>query len=201
MKLTEKQQRFLEFLVEYIQQWGVSPTFDEICRRFGFRSYNTVTAYLSALEKKGYIMRPGKKNQKRSIEVILRPRHGGQVVPLLGKVAAGRPIEAIEVKESIEVPSSMLGSGEYFVLRVEGSSMIEDGIMDGDYIVVRRQPLAENGETVVALIDNQATLKRYYRFEDRVELRPANRDMPPIVISQGDIRIEGKVVGVIRYYR
>ena len=121
--------------------------------------------------------------------------------PLLGRVAAGKPIEAVEDVGVIEVPPSMIGQGDHFVLQVKGDSMKEDGILDGDFIVVRKQPTAENGETVVALINNEATVKKYYRSEDHVELRPAHADMQPIIAREGDLRIEGKVVGVIRQYK
>ncbi len=199
MKLTQKQAQVLEYLSDYIKEKGQAPSFEEICKRFGFRSYNTVTTYLAALERKGYVKRPLQRNRKRAIELTLGP--GRSLLPLLGRVAAGRPIEAIQDNETIEVPGSMLGKGEYFVLKVEGSSMVEDGILDGDFVVVRRQPTAENGDTVVALIGDEATLKRYYRIGDRIELRPANKEMAPIVVRDKDLRIEGKVVGVIRYYK
>ncbi|MFN3534554.1 MAG: transcriptional repressor LexA [Desulfatiglandales bacterium] len=199
MKLTQKQAQVLEYLSDYIKEKGQAPSFEEICKRFGFRSYNTVTTYLAALERKGYIKRPLQRNRKRAIELTLGS--GRSLLPLLGRVAAGRPIEAIQDNETIEVPGSMLGRGEYFVLKVEGSSMVEDGILDGDFVVVRRQPTAENGDTVVALIGDEATLKRYYRIGDRIELRPANKEMAPIVVRDKDLRIEGKVVGVIRYYK
>jgi repressor LexA len=118
---------------------------------------------------------------------------------LLGKVAAGKPIEAVEDRRAVEVPPAMTGGGEHFVLRVEGDSMIDDGILDGDYIVVRKQSVAENGETVVALVHNEATVKRYYRHEDQVELRPAHKGMESILVRDDSLHIEGKVVGVLRY--
>ena len=121
--------------------------------------------------------------------------------PLLGRVAGGKPIEAVEDVEAIEVPPSMIGRGDHFVLQVKGDSMKEDGILDGDLIVVRKQLTAENGEIVVALINNEATVKKYYKREDSVELRPAHIDMEPIIVKEGDLRIEGKIVGVIRRYK
>ena len=121
--------------------------------------------------------------------------------PLLGRVAAGRPIEAVEDVSAIEIPPSMIGSGDHFVLQVKGDSMDEDGILDGDFVVVRKQPTAENGETVVALINNEATVKKYYKSEDQVELRPAHKGMEPLFVREGDLRIEGKVVGVVRHYK
>ena len=201
MKLTEKQKEFLRYISGYIDEWGQSPSFDEICSHFGFSSYNTVTTYLKILEKKGYIRLPGKKNLKRAIKVISPVETKRLELPLLGKVAAGRPIEAIEDRNAIEVPPSMIRSGDHFVLVVEGDSMVDDGILDGDYVVVRRQATAENGETVVALVENEATVKRYYRSGGKVELRPANETMRSFWFRKGALRIEGKVVGVLRHYR
>ncbi len=201
MKLTEKQKVFLEYISRYMEDWGRSPSFEEICSHFGFTSYNTVTTYLKTLKRKGYIRLPRKKNQKRAIEVISPVETRRFEFPLLGRVAAGKPIEAVEDMDVIEVPASMIGQGDHFVLQVKGDSMKEDGILDGDFIVVRKQPTAENGETVVALINNEATVKKYYRRRNYVELRPAHTDMEPIIVRKGDLRIEGKIVGVIRHYK
>ncbi|MDY6973832.1 MAG: transcriptional repressor LexA [Thermodesulfobacteriota bacterium] len=201
MKLTEKQKAVLDYIHRYIDEWERSPSFDEICSEFGFRSYNTVTTYLKILERKGYIRLPGKKNQKRCIKVISPVETRRFECPLLGRVAAGKPIEAVKDVRAIEVPPSMTGSGEHFVVRVKGSSMIEDGILNGDFVVVRKQPTAENGETVVALINNEATVKKYYKRKGYVELRPAHAGMEPLKVKKGDLRIEGKVVGVMRYYK
>ena len=201
MKLTPKQKTFLEYIYRYMEEWGRSPSFDEICSEFGFRSYNTVTTYLRLLERKGYIRLPRQKNRKRAIEVISPVETRRFEFPLLGMVAAGKPIEAVENVSAIEVPPSMVGSGDHFVLEVKGDSMREDGIMSGDFVVVRKQPTAENGETVVALINNEATVKKYYKKKNQVELRPAHTGMKPIRVKKGDLRIEGKVVGVLRYYK
>ena len=200
MKLTEKQKAFLTYVSQYIEEWQRAPSFEEICSHFGFNSYNTVTTYLRALERKGYIRLPRKKNQKRAIEVISPVETRRFEIPLLGQVAAGKPIEAIEYPDVIEVPPSMVSKGEHFVLRVNGDSMRDDGILDGDYVVVRKQSTVENGETVVALVENEATVKRYYKRKNHVELRPANKGMKPIRVRNGDLRIEGKVVGVMRYF-
>jgi repressor LexA len=116
-------------------------------------------------------------------------------------VAAGKPIEAVEDINAIEVPPSMVGTGDHFVLQVNGDSMKEDGIVEGDFVVVRKQPTAENGETVVALINNEVTIKKYYKKKDHVELRPAHTGMESIRVKEGGLQIEGKVVGVMRYYK
>ena len=201
MKLTEKQKEFLGYISRHIEEWGQSPSFEEICSHFEFSSYNTVTTYLKILERKGYIRLPGKKNQKRAIEVISPVETRRFEFPLLGRVAAGKPIEAVEDMDVIEVPPSMIGSGDYFVLQVKGDSMRDDGILGGDFVVVRKQPGAESGETVVALINNEATVKKYYKKRAHVELRPAHKGMKSIIVRKGDLRIEGKVVGVMRYYK
>ena len=201
MKLTFKQKQFLAYLARYTEKWGHAPSFEEIRQHFNFRSYNTVSTYLKILERKGYIRLPKQKNKKRAIEVIKPVEASRFELPLLGRVAAGKPIEAIEDNQTIEVPPSMVQSGDHFVLQVQGNSMEEDGILDGDYVVVKKQPTAENGETVVAIIDNEATVKKYYKRKNYVELRPAHKGMESIIVKNRDFRIEGKVVGVIRYYR
>ena len=201
MKLSAKQKDFLAYIARYIDEWGRPPSFDEICIHFGFKSYNTVTTYLKILARKGYIRLPQEKNRKRAIELISPVETRRFEFPLLGRVAAGKPIEAIEEVSAIDVPPSMKGTGDHFVLLVLGNSMEEDGILDGDYVVVRKQPTAENGETVVALIDNEATVKKYYKRKGHVELRPAHTGMEPILVEEGELRIEGKVVGVLRYYK
>ena len=183
MKLTEKQKAFLGYISRYMEDWGRSPSFEEICSHFGFTSYNTVTTYLKTLERKGYIRLPRKKNQKRAIEVISPVETRRFEFPLLGRVAAGKPIEAVEDMDVIEVPPSMIGQGDHFVLQVKGDSMKEDGILDGDFIVVRKQPTAENGETVVALINDEVTIKKYYKRKNYVELRPAHTGMEPIIVK------------------
>ncbi|MFC1867467.1 transcriptional repressor LexA [Thermodesulfobacteriota bacterium] len=201
MKLTKKQKDFLGYISRYGEEWGQSPSFDEICSHFGFNSYNTVTTYLRILERKGYVRLPGRKNRKRAIEVISPVEAKRFEFPLLGKVAAGKPIEAVEDAGVIEVPPSMIGGGDHFVLEVKGFSMQEEGILDGDFVVVRKQSNAERGETVVALINNEATVKKYYKNDDHVELRPAHEGMESIRVKEGDLSIEGKVVGVIRHYK
>jgi repressor LexA len=201
MRLTEKQKTFLTYISRYVADWGRSPSFEEIRSHFGFTSYNTVTTYLKTLERKGYIRLPSKKNQKRAIEIISPVEAKRFEFPLLGRVAAGKPIEAVGEADVIEVPPSMLGQGDHFVLQVKGESMKEDGILDGDFIVIRKQATAENGQTVVALINNEATIKKYYQREGYVELRPAHTGMESFIIRGGDLRIEGRVVGVMRRYK
>lgn len=201
MKLTDRQKQVLSYISSYMDAWEKSPSFDEICSHFGFSSYNAVSTHLDILEKKGYIRRPREKNKKRAIQVISPVETRRFEWPLLGRVAAGSPIEAIEDLDVVEVPPSMADKGECFVLQVKGVSMEEDGILDGDFVVVRKQATAKNGEIVVALVDNGATVKRYYRRKDHVELRPSHGGMPSIRVRDENFSIEGKVVGVMRYYR
>jgi repressor LexA len=195
-RLTPKQKRVLEFIHGYSERHGCAPTQQEIAVEFGFRSLGTVQNYLVRLETHGLLRRPW--NAKRALEVI-RPERARYALPLLGWVAAGRPIEAVVSDDELDVPPSMLGRGEHFVLRVQGDSMVEDGILDRDYLVVRRQASADDGQTVVALVDGGATVKRFHRRGGEVELRPANRALGSIRVRSGqDFRVEGVVVGVIR---
>lgn len=194
--LTPKQKQVLSFIREYAETHGYAPTQQEIARHFGFRSLGTVQNYLVRLEEQGLLRRSW--NAKRALEVV-GPEGSGLALPLVGWVAAGRPIEAVASDDSLEVPPWMLGKGEHFVLRVKGSSMVEDGILDRDYLVVRRQATVDNGQTVVAVLDGEATVKRFYRVGTEVELRPANSAMEPIRVPKGaPLRIEGAVVAVIR---
>ncbi len=198
MTLTPKQQRFLSFLQTYQEEKGYAPTQWEIARRFRLKSLGTVQNYLRALEGKGYLSKSW--NGRRAIR-LSECKATAVTIPFAGVVAAGRPIEAIEQQETLEVPASLLRGGENFALRVRGDSMIEDGIHDGDIVIVRRQPTAENGETVVAMIDGEATVKRLQRKADRVELQPANAALRPIVVERGrGFQILGVVVGLIRKY-
>jgi len=196
--LTPKQKKFLDFVMEHNEREGYSPSQAEIARALGFRSLGTVQNYLNRLEREGFIEKNW--NARRGIRVKLPEGYGYQL-PLAGIVSAGRPIEAIETDDTIPVPPAMADEGN-FVLRVEGSSMIEDGILDGDYVVVRKQNYADRGQTVVALIGNEATVKRFHRKADRVELHPANAAMEPIIVEASEeFSILGVVVGVIRYLK
>jgi repressor LexA len=199
--LTHRQKEVYEFLKSYIERHGVAPTYEEIRRHFGFRSYNAVFKHLKQLEARGYLT--GRwKNRKRafSLREPVRASTATSRLPLLGRVAAGEPIEALEDRDTIEVPESFLGTGEHFALRVRGDSMIGDGIHDGDLILLRRQEDAENGQTVVALIDGEATVKRFYRKGASVELHPANSSMKPLVVEASKVTVQGVVVGLLRKY-
>jgi len=195
--LTPKQKKILDFIESFSSREGYPPSQQEIAKAFGFRSLGTVQNYLVRLEREELLARDW--NARRGMKVI-RPKESRLELPLVGMVAAGRPIEAIETPDTIEVPGSMIGAGENFVLKVQGDSMVGDGILDGDYVVVRKQSTAENNQTVVALIRGEATVKRFYRKGSTIELHPANPAMQPIVVSSEEsFRIEGVVVGVIRH--
>lgn len=199
MNLTPKQREVLDYISEYRERKGFAPSQNEIAKHFGFKSLGTVQNYLVRLERAGAINKTW--NGKRALSVVDETPTASPVVEieLAGRVAAGRPIEAVTAHEKIEVPPSLLRSGEHFALKVMGQSMIGDGILDGDFVIVRKQRTANNGQTVVALIDNEATVKRLNRKGERVQLLAANPEFPTIeVSSEHDFKIEGIVVGVIR---
>lgn len=203
MALTKRQRQILDFLRSFLEEHGYAPSFDEIARAFGFASLATVHEHVSNLQRKGYIRRSY--NQSRSIELaedgVLHPR--ALELPLLGRVAAGAPIEAVPDGESLAVPEDMVRKGQRcFVLRVQGDSMIDEHIQDGDYIVVASQPTAADGEVVVALVGGEAaTVKKLYREPPhRVRLQPANPAMEPLVVDADDVAVQGVVVGLIRKY-
>ena len=197
MNLTKRQKEILDFIRDYRTSQGISPTQREIREKFRLSSFGTVQKHLKRLEEKGALSREW--NRSRGISPKEEPS-GSRGVPLLGLVAAGRPIEPFPNEESIEVPATLLGKGDHFVLRVRGESMVEDGILDGDYVVVARRDRAETGQTVVALVRGEATLKRYYPEGSRVRLQPANATMKPLLVEGRDLTIQGVVTGLIRDY-
>ena len=197
MNLTKRQKEILDFIREYRESQGISPTQREIRERFELSSFGTVQKHLKRLEEKGALSREW--NRSRGISPA-EPKASSREIPLLGAVAAGRPIEAFPEAETIEVPSSLLGRGDHFVLRVRGDSMVDDGIRDGDYVVVAKRATAQNGQTVVALIRGEATLKRFYSEGSRVRLQPANASMKPLTFEARDVTVQGVVTGLIRNY-
>lgn len=204
--LTERQKEILEFIHEYRRQRGIAPTHREICERFGFSSYGTAYKHLKLLQEKGFLRRDW--NQKRGIELLRAIPGGGvdgaadQDLPFLGRIAAGRPIEAVSGSDRVAVPGHLLSGrgGDHYVLRVVGESMIDEGIHDGDFIIVLRRDVAEAGEMVVALIGDDATLKRFYPEGELVRLQPANPAMQPIHVPAREVRIQGVVVGLMRKF-
>jgi len=238
MALTRRQKQVFDFLVNFINRRGYSPSFEEIGEGLDLSSLATVHKHLDTLEKKGFIRRGH--NQSRSVEVVAipgsvpfvrtpvrpfggrrkeaadeaTPRENGLAAaapfpspgklqfPLLGRIAAGQPVEAVPSPESFSFGDFTGGRGNLFVLRVKGDSMIDDHICDGDYILVEGTPTAENGDIVVALLEGtDATLKRFFRAPSgKVRLQPANAQMDPIIVSARDVKIQGRVIGVLRKY-
>jgi len=199
MYLTGKQERVYRFIREYIDTHRIAPSYEEIKNHFGFKSVSTVFDYISTLEKKGYITRGGT-NQKRSLQVINFGKRS-VTIPLVGTVAAGRPLEVYEIQEYIDVPEEMLGRGENVALKIRGNSMIDSGVYDGDIVIVKRQSTAENGQIVVALVDGEATIKRIYFHKDRIELRASNPSVASIFVTEKqDLQIFGVLVGLYRTF-
>lgn len=201
MILTKRQKEIVDFLDGYIAEKGYAPTLEEIGAHFRLSSLATVHKHLTNLEDKGLIKR--KWNHSRALEIVSQKKKAAAVdLPMLGRVAAGEPIEAIEVPGSIAVPENLVRREDSFVLQVKGESMVEDGILDGDYIVVEARQIAQNGEVVVAIVDGQATVKRFFRDKGgKIRLQPANARMEPIVVRDKDLEIRGLVVAVLRRYR
>jgi repressor LexA len=201
MILTRRQKEMWDYLEDYIAVHGYAPTLEEIGAHFGLSSLATVHKHLSNLESKGLITR--KWNLSRAIE-ITPPQKTAQAVelPLLGRVAAGAPIEAIETQDTLTIPENFVRRPHNaFALRVQGESMVGEGILNGDYVVVEKRPAADNGETVVAVMNGEATVKKYYRERGgKVRLQPANPHLQPIVVREKDVEIRGVVVAVLRKY-
>lgn len=197
-QLTKKQEEILEFIKKRIKEKGYPPAVREICEATGLRSTSTVHGHLTRLEKKGYIRRDPSK--PRAIEIMDDEFYSHRNVlslPIVGKVTAGEPILAVEnVEDIITLPYDLVGTEDAFVLKVKGDSMIDAGIFDDDLIIVRRQNVAENGDIVVALIDDEATVKRFYKESDHIRLQPENKTMDPIIVK--DVKILGKVIGLVR---
>jgi repressor LexA len=207
MALTKRQKEVLDLLVTFLNKHGYSPSFEEIAKSMKLNSLATVHKHITTLEKKGYVRRGY--NQSRSIEVLQLPKPVREQVegrldieiPMMGRIAAGRPLEAVEDRETLSLGEFARG-GNSFVLQVKGSSMREDHILDGDYVVVEPTQVANTGEIVVALVGGtDATLKRFYRESGgKVRLQPANSEMEPIIVPAVDVKIQGRVIGVLRKY-
>jgi repressor LexA len=202
MYLTKRQKEMFDFITDYIRSNGYAPSIDEIRQHFHLASLATVHKHLKFLERKGAITR--QPHQSRSIELLPTSELNlGRVaeVPLLGMIAAGQPIEAIEVPETLSIPEEMLGRGKTYVLKVRGDSMIEEQIRDGDFVIIEERAYAEEGETVVALLHGEeVTLKKFYREGTKVKLQPANPALEPIIADAEEVRIQGIVIGLLRKY-
>jgi len=202
MSLTKRQREILNYLSSYAEENGYAPSFEEIAAQFNYNSLATVHEHLSNLERKGYIKRSY--NESRAIEILPSEAFPRAIeLPLLGTVAAGYPIEAVTHQETLPVPDGFVRrTGNHYVLRVRGNSMIDEQIRDGDFVVVNERQRADNGEMVIAMLHgNSATVKKFYRERDgRIRLQPANETMDPIYVHENDISIQGVVVGVLRRY-
>ena len=193
----QNQQKILDFIKSEIEQKGYPPSVREICAAVGLKSTSTVHAHLNHLEEQGLIRRDSTK--PRALEVLDGSHVRGRSVPLVGRVTAGQPILAVEnIEDYLVLPQAMLGQDDVFCLRVQGESMIDAGILDGDIVVLRQQDTAENGEIVVALVDDEATLKRIFYEEDHVRLQPENRAMEPIIVD--DAAVLGKLIALFRQF-
>ena len=207
MALTKRQKQVLDFIAEFVDENGYCPSFEEIARGLDLASLATVHKHISVLEGKSYLKRGY--NQSRSLELTLkyvheqrRPKPVVTEIPLLGRIAAGQPMEAVEQREVLQF-ADFTGNGDTFALEVRGNSMIDDHICDGDKILLERVKQARDGDIVVALVaGSDATLKRFYReANDMVRLQPANATIKPILVPAKDVEIQGRLLAVLRKYR
>jgi repressor LexA len=207
--LTSRQKEILEYIQSFRRERGLAPTHREICERFGFSSYGTAYKHLKLLSEKGFLKRD--RHQRRGMELLDGEAGAGSApgasgtgreLPFLGRIAAGRPIEAVVGDETLAVPAALFGAriDEHFVLQVTGESMIGEGIHDGDWVVVERRERAQPGEMVVALVGDDVTLKRFYPEGALVRLQPSNPAMEAFRVPAADLRIQGIVVGLMRKY-
>lgn len=199
--LTRRQRQIVDFFQEYTHDHGMSPTYEEIAEKFGVNKV-TIFGHVSELERKG-VLRRNKRGTSRNVQLVEpdSPAPGFSTHPLsiLGSIAAGSPIETLEEPEALDLATMMPDDKDVYALRVEGDSMIDDAIADGDVVLVERREHARDGETVVAVLpDETCTLKRIYREEDRVRLQPANETMDPLYVD--DVTVRGVVIGVLRKY-
>ena len=198
--LTKRQREIFDYIEDGIQKRGYAPTLEEIGSAFGLRSMATVHKHVSNLEAKGLIRR--KWNHSRAIELVRRQKRTRALeLPLLGRVAAGHPIEAIEGNDTVEIPESMVRRRNTYVLEVRGDSMVDEGILDRDYVVVEERPEPANGDMAVVSIDGEATVKRFYRESNgSIRLQPANSNYKPIILKDRDVQVRGVVIAVMRKY-
>lgn len=201
LDLTKQQSKILGFIKDEVYDKGYPPSVREICEAVGLKSTSTVHGHLQRLEKKGYIRRDSTK--PRAIELldstseIFPDKKEIAHIPVVGKVTAGEPILAVEnIEETFPVPMDFIEPGEHFMLKIKGESMIEAGILDSDFVLVKQQPIADNGQIVVALLDNSATVKTFYKENDHIRLQPENQFLEPIIVD--DAKVLGIVKGVFR---
>src|SRR5213083_3207228 len=206
MAITRRQRQVYDYISDFVQRNGYSPSFEEIGEGMGLNSLATVHKHISNLEKKGLLTRDY--NRSRSID-LLPPKgrlkqsmsvNTAMVLPVMGRIAAGQPIEAVQNPETISL-ADFVRSKEVVVLEVRGESMQDEAILDGDYVLVEKTKTAHNGDIVVALVEmTDATLKRFYREGDKIRLQPSNAAMQPIIVPAASVEIQGRVIGVLRKY-
>jgi len=206
MAITRRQRELYDFISRFVSEKGYSPSFEEIREAMGLNSLATVHKHVTNLEKKGLLTRDY--NCSRSID-LLPPKgklkqsmavNTGVVLPLVGRIAAGRPIEAVENPETISL-ADFVRSKDVFVLEVRGESMQDEAILSGDYVLVEKTKTAHNGDIVVALVDgSDATLKRFFREGEKIRLQPSNATMKPMIFPAADVEVQGRVIGVLRKY-
>ena len=197
--LSPKKKRVLDYINAYVAKHGISPTTREIREKLKLQSDGTVSWYVKELVKEGYLQRTGSYSSKRALSVVKDEEKYG--LPLLGVITAGYPLQVFENKEMIEAPSSYLGA-DHFVLLVSGNSMLEDNIQHGDYIIIKQTGHADPGQVVVAYLNGEATLKRYFPQKDHIELRPSNKEFSSIIVNPtDDFRIGGVVLYSFRKYQ
>jgi repressor LexA len=199
MAVTRRQKEVLDFISDFVQRQGYSPSFEEIARGLKLSSLATVHKHINNLQNKGLLQRAH--NRSRSIDVLpAKSKTRGERLPLLGRIAAGQPVESVATSESISL-SDITGNREVYALQVRGESMSDEHIVDGDYVIVESTQTARQGEIVVALVDgSETTLKRYYREGERIRLQPSNHEMAPIYVPAGAVTIQGRVLGMLRRY-
>jgi len=200
MYLTKRQKEILDFVREHVGQRGYAPTLHEIGEHFGLSSPATVYKHVEQLVQKGYLRKAP--HQGRGIQLVDPDPVRTIEVPVLGQIAAGRPIEAVVAPETINLPPDFVGRKPTYVLTVRGNSMIDEHIRDGDFVIVEDRSNVEDGETVIALLQGEeVTLKKFYRDGSRIRLQPANPASEPLFVDEGQVRIQGVVIGVMRRYR
>jgi len=200
--LTKRQKEILDFLTEFLEQHGYAPSLEEIAAHFHLSSASTVHKHLLNLEQKGFIRRQSSKSRAVLLSEPVGTSSADAVdLPLVGRIAAGQPIEAVLDDETIAVAADMVRGKRTFALEVKGNSMIDESIQDGDYIIVEQTDTANDGDIVVALLDDaRATLKRFYREQDHIRLEPANADVEPIIVRDQPFKIQGVATGLLRRY-
>jgi repressor LexA len=209
MALTKRQKEVLDFIADFVEQNGYSPSYEELAHALKLASLATVHKHIQALESRNYLRR--QVNHSRSLEVapkyIQERRKNRKAprpmeIPLAGRIAAGAPVEAVQGRDTLQF-ADFAGKGDTFALEVSGESMIEDHILSGDYVLVERTPQASDGDIVVALVEGlETTLKRLYREPSgRIRLQPANSSMQPIIVDAADVQIQGRVLAVLRKYK